>query len=108
MPVRDEDVEVDFFKSGGPGGQKKNVTESAVRVRHKPTGITVVETGSRSQHRNKQRALEELERRLAEHRKRRKPRRPTRPTRASREKRLAHKKHRRRIKQLRRPPEIDQ
>ena len=64
MPFRDDELEISFYKSRGPGGQKKNVTESAVRVRHIPTGIVVTATESRSQHRNKAAALEELERRL--------------------------------------------
>ena len=63
-PIPDHDLEFSFFKSSGPGGQKKNKTESAVRLRHLPTGIEVIATQSRSQHRNRAMALEELERRL--------------------------------------------
>ena len=101
MPFRDDEIEVDFFKSRGPGGQKKNVTESAVRVRHLATGIVVVATESRSQHRNKQSALEELKRRLAIRRRKPKRRVKTRPTLASRGRRLEQKKKRGGVKKLR-------
>src|SRR4029453_12416341 len=54
------DCDVTPFRSSGPGGQKKNKTESSVRVRHRPTGITRVATESRSQTRNKVAALERV------------------------------------------------
>ena len=104
MPIPDDELNISFYRSSGPGGQKKNVTESAVRVRHIPTGITVVATSSRSQHRNKAMALAELERRLAERRRPRKTRKRTRPTPASRRRRLEEKRRRGEIKNLRRPP----
>lgn len=92
MPIRPEDIEIDTFRSSGPGGQKKNVTESAVRVRHLPTGITVTATESRSQHKNKAAALEELEHRLAARRRRPKRRLATKPTRGAKERRLQAKR----------------
>ncbi|MCP4641078.1 MAG: peptide chain release factor-like protein [bacterium] len=107
MEFSDDEIEISFFKSSGPGGQKKNVTESAVRVRHLPTGIVVVATASRSQHRNKQEALVELTRRLEARTRRRRPRVATRPTRASRERRLTQKKRRQGVKKLRRTPVDD-
>jgi protein subunit release factor A len=86
------DCEITPFKSPGPGGQKKNKTESSVRVRHLPSGITRIATESRSQGRNRElaltRVLAELERRA----RRPKPRRPTRPGRAAVERRLATKR----------------
>jgi ribosome-associated protein len=104
-PLRDEDIEISFFKSRGPGGQKKNVTESAVRVRHVPTGIIVVSTSSRSQHRNREMALAELERRLAKRHQRPKPRLKSRPTRASVTRRLEEKGRRSVLKRTRRRPD---
>ena len=107
MPIPDDEIEISFFKSSGPGGQKKNVTESAVRVRHVPTGLVVVATASRSQHRNKAAALEELERRLAIRRRRPKRRLATKPSVASRKRRVEEKKKHGQAKALRRPPSDD-
>ena len=107
MPFRDDELEISFYKSRGPGGQKKNVTESAVRVRHIPTGIVVTATESRSQHSNKAAALEELERRLAVRRRRRKPRVATKPSAAARRRRVDTKRKLAEKKELRRAPEKD-
>ena len=86
------DCEITPYKSSGPGGQKKNKTESSVRVRHLPSGIVRIATESRSQARNREtalaRVLEELKRRARKP----KPRRPTRPTRSAVERRLAGKR----------------
>lgn len=90
--IPEGDVEFTFFRSRGPGGQKKNVTDSAVRARHLPTGIVVVAQRGRSQHQNKRLALMELERRLAAVRRKPKRRVPTRPTGAARERRLDEKR----------------
>jgi protein subunit release factor B len=90
--IEEKDLVFTFFKSSGPGGQKKNKTESAVRLQHLPTGITVTATESRSQSVNKRTALARLRERLLVLRQRRKKRVDTRPTRASRERRLDAKK----------------
>lgn len=107
MPIPEDEIEITFFKSGGPGGQKKNVTESSVRVRHIPTGLIVVATASRSQHRNKAEALAELERRIAARRRRPKRRVATKPSRASKARRVDEKKKEGQKKALRRPPRDD-
>ena len=52
--------EVDRFRASGPGGQKRNKTDSAVRLRHRPTGVESLAVESRSQHENRARALRRL------------------------------------------------
>lgn len=83
-----------FFTGGGPGGQHRNKTESAVRLSHRPTGVTVTATERRSQAQNRGAALERLRERLARLASKPRPRRATRPTRSSKERRLAAKRAR--------------
>jgi hypothetical protein len=52
--------EVDTYRASGPGGQKRNKTSSAVRLRHTPSGLIVIAEESRSQHENKAKALRRL------------------------------------------------
>ena len=59
------DCEVDTLRASGPGGQKRNKTESAVRLRHRPTGLIAIGEESRSQAENKARALRRLRKMLA-------------------------------------------
>src|SRR5438270_10530050 len=56
--------EVDTYRASGPGGQKRNKTSSAVRLRHPPSGLIVIAEESRSQHENRARALRRLRRAL--------------------------------------------
>jgi len=57
--------DVHRFRASGPGGQHRNKTDSAVRLRHRPTGITVVAVESRSQHENRTRAIRRLREAIA-------------------------------------------
>lgn len=52
--------DVDHYRARGPGGQKRNKTSSAVRLRHRPTGVAVTATEDRSQHVNRRRAIRRL------------------------------------------------
>ena len=95
------DCDITPFKSSGPGGQKKNKTESSVRVVHRPTGIVRLATESRSQTRNRVLALERIQAELERRARRRKPRIATRPSKASGERRLEEKRRRGIDKRLR-------
>jgi protein subunit release factor B len=87
------DCDVETYRSSGPGGQKKNKTESSVRVRHRPTGLVRIGTESRSQTRNREAALERLWNALEARARRPKPRKASAPTHASKVRRLAEKLH---------------
>lgn len=90
--IRDADIKVEFFRSSGPGGQHKNVTDSAVRIRHLPTGIVVSATENRSQSRNREMAMERLAEALRKRNRKVKKRIPTKATKSSVEKRITEKK----------------
>ena len=94
--------EVSTFVGGGPGGQHRNKTASAVRLVHLPTGVTVTATERRSQAQNRGTALERLRAALRALTHVRRPRRATRPSRGAKERRLDAKKRQGRKKAERR------
>ena len=92
------DCDIEFTRAGGPGGQHRNKAETAVRITHRPSGVTVVASERRSQTRNKTAALKRLSDKLvAIERERalsrqRENRPATRPTKGANQRRLERKR----------------
>jgi len=112
LPESDEDLlrecEVETFRSGGPGGQHANKTETGVRLRHTPSGVVVTSRDERSQYRNKVTCLRRL-REEVERLNYRPPKRvPTRRTRGAKERTLKEKARRSQVKRLRSRPQADE
>ena len=112
LPESDEELlrqcEVDTFRSSGPGGQHVNKTESAVRLRHLPSGVVVTSQQERSQHRNKAICLLKLRKRIERLNYRPAKRVPTRIPRSARTRTLEEKSRRSQIKRLRTKPAPDE
>jgi ribosome-associated protein len=112
LPESDEELlrecEVDTFRSSGPGGQHVNKTESAVRLKHLPTGLVVTAQQERSQHRNKALCLQKLRERVERLNHRPAKRVPTRVPRSAKNRTLEEKARRSHIKRLRSKPSGDE
>ncbi len=89
---RKKDIQIEYFRASGPGGQRRNKKDTAVRITHLPTGIRAVGTESRYRSRNLKSALVRLREKLDSRSRKTRPRLPTRPTRRAEERRLLGKR----------------
>jgi protein subunit release factor B len=108
LPESDDDLlrecEVQTFRSSGPGGQHVNKTESAVRLRHLPSGVVVSCQQERSQYQNKAACLRKLRERIAKLNYRQPDRKPTKVPKAVKQRVLQEKSRRAQVKRLRAKP----
>lgn len=99
--VLEREVDVETYRASGPGGQHRNVTDSAVRLLHRPSGVRVSAAESRSQHQNRARAYARLVERLEALNRVPRRRVPTRPSTRAVERRLVAKQRRQKVKKMR-------
>jgi len=104
LEILKKQVIIETYRSSGPGGQRKNKVETAVRLRHLPSGVTVVATEHRSQADNRKLAFERLRDRLIKLNRPRKRRIRTSAPLIAAEKRLEEKKIRSKKKRIRQKP----
>ena len=101
IEIKEADLIIQFYRGSGPGGQHRNVTDSAVRIRHVPSGIVAQASERRSQLQNRELALERLRLALEKRERKAKKRIATKVPKGAVEKRLREKKATAQKKRLR-------
>jgi len=105
IEINETDIRVEFYRASGPGGQHRNTTDSAVRIRHLPTGIVVHAAENRSQLRNREVAMERLRLALEKRNRVEKKRLATKVPKGQKLQRVAEKRMAALRRKMRRPEE---
>jgi protein subunit release factor B len=104
--LSDKDIDIEYYRASGPGGQRRNKKDTAVRAVHRPTGIIAVAAESRYRSRNLKNALKRLAQKVEEHNRPKTPRKRTRTPVFSDRVRLKEKRMRSEKKEMRKKVDV--